>query len=180
MQYTEPDNQQKVWYVMRSLYRTELRTQALLQKAGIRSFIPVKETIVTSGGRRKRAKVPSVSNLIFVHSTQKELSPFTGADSRFQYTFRRGGLSNEPLIVPERQMEDFIRVCETAGRPLYFSPGEVNLAKGTRIRIIGGPLNGCEGILLKVSGARAKRLVVSIQDTLSVAAEVSPDLIEVI
>ena len=104
MQYTEPDNQQKVWYVMRSLYRTEFRTQALLQKAGIRSFIPVKETIVTSGGRRKRAKVPSVSNLIFVHSTQKELSPFTGADSRFQYTFRRGGLSNEPLIVPERQM----------------------------------------------------------------------------
>ena len=80
----------------------------------------------------------------------------------------------------KRQMEDFIRVCENAGRPLYFSPGEVNLAKGTRIRIIGGPLNGCEGILLKVSGARAKRLVVSIQDTLSVAAEVSPDLIEVI
>lgn len=180
MQYTEPDNQQKVWYVMRSLYRTELRTQALLQKAGIRSFIPVKETIVTSGGRRKRAKVPSVSNLIFVHSTQKELRPFTSSDSRFQYTFKKGGIQNEPIIVPDNQMDDFIRICENTSRPLYFSPDEINLAKGTRIRIIGGPLNGCEGILLKVSGARAKRLVVSIQDTLSVAAEVSPDLIEVI
>ena len=46
MQYTEQDSQQKVWYVMRALYRTELKTQALLKNAGIQSFIPVKETII--------------------------------------------------------------------------------------------------------------------------------------
>ena len=101
-------------------------------------------------------------------------------DSKFQFIYKKGGMENEPIIVPEKQMEDFINACEHSEKPLYFRPDELNLAKGTKIRIIGGLLNGTEGTLLKVSGARSKRLVVSIPGTLNVAVEVSPDLIEVI
>ena len=89
-------------------------------------------------------------------------------------------MSNEPLIVPDKQMNDFIRACSHSERPLYFSPGELKLEKGTRVRIIGGPLDSCEGVLMKVSGARSKRLVVSIPGTMNVAVEISPELIEII
>lgn len=180
MLYSEPDNQQEVWYAMRALYRTELKTQARLNEAGIETFIPIKETIATIRGRKKKVKIPAISNLIFVHSTQRRLAAFTAEDGKFQYTFKRGGMSNEPLIVPDKQMNDFIRACSHSERPLYFSPGELKLEKGTRVRIIGGPLDSCEGVLMKVSGARSKRLVVSIPGTMNVAVEISPELIEII
>ena len=180
MLYSEPDNQQEVWYAMRALYRTELKTQARLNEAGIETFIPIKETIATIRGRKKKVKIPAISNLIFVHSTQRRLAAFTAEDGKFQYTFKRGGMSNEPLIVPDKQMNDFIRACSHSERPLYFSPGDLKLEKGTRVRIIGGPLDSCEGVLMKVSGARSKRLVVSIPGTMNVAVEISPELIEII
>ena len=165
---------------MRALYRTELKTQARLNEAGIETFIPIKETITTIRGRKKKVKIPAISNLIFVHSTQRRLAAFTAEDGKFQYTFKRGGMSNEPLIVPDKQMNDFIRAYSHSERPLYFSPGELKLEKGTRVRIIGGPLDSCEGVLMKVSGARSKRLVVSIPGTMNVAVEISPELIEII
>lgn len=181
MFYSEREDQKDQWYVMRALYRTELQMKTRLDEAGIRCFIPIKETIVTTrGGRKKRMKVPAVSNLIFVNSTQKRLSPFTDQDSRFQYIYKRGGMSNEPLIVPDKQMEDFIKACENSEHPLYFAPDELNLARGTKVRIVGGPLDGSEGILMKVSGARARRLVISIPSAMNVAVEISPDLIEII
>lgn len=180
MLYSEPDNQKEVWYVMRALYRTELKTQSRLNEAGIETYIPIKETVTTVRGRKRKVKIPAVSNLIFVRSTQKRLAPFTAGDGRFQYTFKKGGMSNEPLIVPDKQMNDFIRACTRSERPLYFSPGELKLEKGTRVRIIGGPLDSCEGVLLKVSGARSRRLVVSIPGAMNVAVEVSPELIEII
>lgn len=180
MYCSEKTEQEKVWYAMRALYRTEFKTQSVLTDAGIRTFLPVKETIITRQGRRRKAKVPAVSSLIFVHSTEPELSPFTARDSKFQFIFRRGGKANEPLVVPERQMENFIRVCELSEKHQFYSPEELNLARGTRIRIIGGVLDGTEGTLLKVSGARSRKLVVSIPGTINVAVEVSPDLIEII
>ena len=180
MLYSEHKDQKNLWYVMRALYRAELKTQSRLNESGIRSFVPTKETIVMSRGRKKKARIPVVSNLIFVHSTQKQLAPVMKLDSKFQFIYKKGGMENEPIIVPEKQMEDFINACEHSEKPLYFRPDELNLAKGTKIRIIGGLLNGTEGTLLKVSGARSKRLVVSIPGTLNVAVEVSPDLIEVI
>lgn len=89
-------------------------------------------------------------------------------------------MSNEPIIVPDKQMEDFIKACENSSKPLYFMPGELNLAKGTRVKIAEGPLEGCEGILMKVAGARSRRLVISIPSAMNVAVEVTSDLIEII
>ena len=64
---------------------------------------------------------------------------------------------------------------------LYFQPGEVNLTKGTKVRITGGELEGQEGIFVKVKGARDRRVVIAIQGVIAVAmATIHPDLIEVI
>ena len=180
MLYSEPDNQKEVWYVMRALYRTELKTQSRLNEAGIETYIPIKETVTTVRGRKRKVKIPAVSNLIFVRSTQKRLAPFTAGDGRFQYTFKKGGMSNEPLIVPDKQMNDFIRACTRSERPLYFSPGELKLEKGTRVRIIGGPLDGYEGRLQKLQGSRVKRLFVELPGLLTAAVEVEPEYIQLV
>ena len=64
---------------------------------------------------------------------------------------------------------------------LYFQPDELNLSKGTRVRIIGGDFEGQEGLFLKVKGARDRRVVIEIQGVIAVAmATIHSDLIEVI
>ena len=58
---------------------------------------------------------------------------------------------------------------------------EVNLTKGTRVRIHGGQFNGLEGTFVKVKGARDKRVVVDISGVIVVATcTLKCDLVEVI
>lgn len=56
MLYSEQDDQKNVWYAMRALYRTEIQTKALLEEAGIKCFVPLKETIVTTRGGQEKEK----------------------------------------------------------------------------------------------------------------------------
>ena len=84
------------------------------------------------------------------------------------------------MVVRDEDMQNFIRAIEAYEKPLYFKPSELNLERGTHVRVIGGVLNGMTGVYLKVKGARSKRLVVIIPDTLAVAVDVQADLIEVI
>ena len=64
---------------------------------------------------------------------------------------------------------------------IYFQPEELNLSKGTKVRITGGDFEGQEGVFLKVKGARDRRVVIAIQGIIAVAmATIHPDLIEVI
>lgn len=170
----------KVWFVMRSIFKTELRTKAKLDEAGIRVFIPMSCHVKIVNGRKCKIQTPIIRNLLFVYSDEKTLAPFLAADSKFQYTYRRGGRENEPLVVPDNQMEQFINAVEKSGHPLYFTPAELSVAKGTKIRIIGGPFDGTVGLFMKVRGARTKRLVIEIPDAVAVAVDVNPDVIEVL
>ena len=74
-------------------------------------------------------------------------------------------------------MQRFIAVAGTYNdHLLYFQPEELNLSKGTKVRITGGDFEGQEGVFLKVKGA-----VIAIQGIIAVAmATIHPDLIEVI
>jgi transcription antitermination factor NusG len=90
--------------------------------------------------------------------------------------------SREKIIVSDEQMKHFIVVASLHTEKLiYLKPEEINLKKGTPVRIIGGPFDGVEGIFIKVKGARSRRVVVLIQGVTAVATtEIEPDLIEVI
>ena len=90
--------------------------------------------------------------------------------------------SGEKIIIPDNEMRRFIAVAGTySDQLLYFQPEEVNLSKGTKVRITGGDFEGQEGIFLKVKGARDRRVVIEIQGVIAVAmATIHPELIEVI
>ena len=90
--------------------------------------------------------------------------------------------NGEKIIVPDEQMRRFIAVAGTYDEQIiFFSPDEVNLRKGTKVRITGGQFEGYEGVFVKVKGSRDRRVVISLQGILALAmATLSPDLIEVI
>ena len=168
------------WYVLRFLYRDQPRVRDRMAQDGIKIYTPTKLVVVKRHGRNIKMQVPILRDLLFACSTRLRLDPYVLACPTLQYRYRVGGKYCEPLVVPQRQMDDFIAAVESSENPLYFAPDEIDLTRGTRVRIIGGPMDGRECVLLKVKGARSRRLIVEIPETLYAAVEVQPDLVEII
>lgn len=167
-----------LWYAMRATYRRELDAMHRLKEAGMGCFIPMQYHFRLKRGRRVRELVPAVRNLLFVHALPSELKRMKLELPYLQYiTDTR---SHEKIIIPDVQMQRFIAVAGTYDdQLLYFQPGELNLAKGTRVRITGGEFAGYEGTFLKVKGARDRRVVIAVEGIIAVAlAVIHPDLIE--
>ena len=170
----------EVWFAMRATYRRELEAMHLLEKANFGCFIPMQYKISIRRGRKVRALVPVIRNLVFVHARPSEVQRFKSQITYLQYiTDTRSG---QKIIIPDHDMQRFIAVAGTYNdHLLYFQPEELNLSKGTKVRITGGDFEGQEGVFLKVKGVRDRRVVIAIQGIIAVAlATIHPDLIEVI
>lgn len=166
------------WYAMRATYRRELDAMSRLKSASLGCFIPMQYHFRLRHGRRVKELVPVVRNLLFVHARPAELRRVKEEIPYLQYiTDTR---SHEKIIVPDAQMRHFIAAAGTYNdQLLYFRPEEVNLAKGTRVRVTGGDFAGREGVFVKVKGARDRRVVIAIEGVIAVAlATIHPDLIE--
>ena len=172
----------KVWFAMRALFNHEMKIKAILDAEGVENFLPTRTVVKTVAGKKARVDVPAVSNLIFVRSTEIELKHLVESYRYFQFTYLRGCVSNQPLVVPDKQMYDFIAVANTAStnRVIYFTVDELAISKGTRIRIHGGALDGVEAVFMKVKGVRSKCIVVNLNGIATIAADVHPDLVEVL
>lgn len=176
----EADKDSEIWYAMRATYRREPDAMRLLKKENLGCFIPMQYKISIKKGKKVRALVPVVHNLLFVHARPSELKRVKSQVAYLQYiTDTRSG---QKIIIPDNEMQRFIAVAGNySDHLLYFQPDELNLSKGTKVRITGGDFEGQEGIFLKVKGARDRRVVVEIQGVIAFAmATIHPDLIEVI
>ena len=174
------DKETEVWFAMRATYRRELEAMHLLEKANLGCFSPMQYKISIRRGRKVRALVPVIRNLVFVHARPSEVQRFKSQITYLQYiTDTRSG---QKIVIPDHDMQRFIAVAGTYNdHLLYFQPEELNLSKGTKVRITGGDFEGQEGVFLKVKGARDRRVVIAIQGIIAVAmAPIHPDLIEVI
>ena len=169
------------WFAMSATFRRELKARALLDDAGIECFIPMKYMAVTKrNGRKAKELVPAVHNLIFVHADKEQIQDIKKDIPWLQWLTRSSDGRNVPIVVPDRDMEQFIQVTRDSNEKLvYLRPDEIDLRKGTPIRILGGPFNGIEGTFIKIQGHRNRRVVVMLKNIIGVAmAEVTPDLIE--
>lgn len=152
------------WFPMRVTYNRELRAKASFDRLGIENFIPMRYELVMVGGERRRRLVPGIHNLIFVRSTRSHLSVLKHTDESLlplRYIMRRSvstSAAPEILTVPDREMDNFIRVC-TAGTDIEYLRYDPFLDKpGQRVRIIEGPFAGVEGIVKRIR--KNKQIVV--------------------
>lgn len=168
------------WFAMRVTYRRELKAKKNLDAEGIENYIPMRWSSRIRHGRKVRELVPVVRGLVFVRTVLSDIQRVKQKMPYLQYIVDRR--SGTKIVVPEDQMKLFIAVTGTYDdKLLWFGEDEVNLAAGTRVRIIAGEFEGYEGIFLKVKGARDKRVVIAIEGVIAVAlATITPELIEVI
>ncbi|MBQ5891043.1 MAG: UpxY family transcription antiterminator [Bacteroidales bacterium] len=171
-----------LWYAMRVPYRNELKVQLKLQEKGIETFIPKRKKIVKKRGKISYELLPAVNNLIFVHSSLSNIKDLKQEILNLQYLVNKSENKSVKIVVRDNEMQSFIKAVENLEEEItYLSPEEINIDKGTRVRIIGGNFDGVEGIFVKVKGKRNKKVVVMLDKLLAVViAEVDSDLIEVI
>ncbi len=173
-----------LWFVLRDLSRSNARMPGykLLEKEGIRSFVPMRYVIRKKGGRNTRVQEPVVGSLVFAYSNKGILDPLTRKYRTLQYRYMYGRTIDDPMIVPRNEMERFIHAVESSySEPIYYSMEEITPDKcGREVRIIGGELDGYTGRLLRMRGSRVKRLIVELPGFFAAGVEVRPEYIRFI
>ena len=180
---SESENMTVCWFAMRDLKRSNAKLPAwkLLKSKGFEVFTPFKWRLRTlRNGTKRREKVPYMQDLLFVRSTRCELDPIVGKTPTLQYRFVFGSWC-EPMIVRNADMERFIAAVSSSESALYYRPDEITPAMcGRSVRIVGGPLDGYEGKLLKIRGLRIKRLLIELPNLLTVGVEVNPEYVQLL
>ena len=175
------DSKDIFWYVLFAAKGRAVIIKQYLEKANIECFFPLyhKEKRIRNSERTQPTLEPILGNLVFVKSSRECLSPHlrelrewfsTTNDLYYRY---RDGEERKIIVVPETHMQNFIAVTSRSKeRIIYLSNEEVNFAKGTRVRVIGGIFAGVEGIFMKIKGS--SRVVVSLPNLFSVATAFIP------
>jgi len=169
------------WFVLFAANGKAAKISDYLKSTDIEYFYPLfyQERRIRKSERTKRFLQPIFRNLLFVKSTKSKLDPILreiklefGITSDLYYRYRDGE-ERKIIVVPAAEMQNFIAVVGAIEEPIiYFSNEDVNLAKGTRVRINGGVFEGVEGIFMRVKGDR--RVVVSLPNLFSVAIAFVP------
>ncbi len=169
------------WYVMRA-YRKENLAEARLQEIGTVEYYLPKHTILQMNhGRRICRQVPVIPSIIFIHACRNDILQLKRQYNFLQFSVWKTKEGCKFLTVPEKEMNDFIRISSAREAQVrFYRPGEIDLKKGTRVRLIGGTFDGAEGIYLRAVGRRGAQFIVEIPDMLAASVSVSPELIQII
>ncbi len=169
------------WFVMRA-YKCEKQAEEKLNgKDGLEYFIAKHYVIRVYHGVKSKRLVPVIPSLVFVHARHDQIVDFKKRYNFLQFAMWEKRIGQEYIVVPDDQMDSFIKVASRHEKNVtYYKPDEIDLKKGTRVRIHGGELDGVEGVFVRVQGKRNRRVVVLLDGIMAVATEVHPDLIEAI
>ena len=161
------------WYAVHTRSNFEQRVAAELAAKGLESFLPATQEIHNWKDRKKLVEIPVFPGYVFARF------PDSGA-ARVQVLRTSGavrilGTSTAIEPVPEVEIES-IRQLLRSTVPFFAHPF---LREGALVRVRRGPLQGVEGLLLRVKNQG--RLVLSVQMLAqSVATEVDIDAVEVL
>ena len=168
----------KIWFPMRVTYQREMKVKAELDRLEIESFIPMTYKVVDADtDQPHRELVPAINNLIFVRSTQERISYLKSSNEALEpLRYMMDYTAQQPhtiITVPDRQMENFMRVASRTDDSVMFLDDDSVVGKeGKRVEIISGAFEGVTGVIRRVK--RCKRVVVEIERVASVAIAFVP------
>ena len=178
---TEVCGDPKIWFPMRVTYQREMKVKAELDRLEIENFIPMKYRFTESRKQGdtelRRELVPAINNLIFVHSTKERISELKVSNELLEplrYMIdQTAGEAHTIMTVPDKQMENFMRVASVTDDSVMFLDETTIVGKeGKRVEIMGGPFEGVTGVIRRVK--RCKRVVVELEGIACVAIAFVP------
>ena len=134
------------WYVARTRHGAEIGVRNRLSVLGVEHFVPTRKRKASRG---RTAEEPLLTCLVFLKATRSQaldLIHFQGVKADYMFDCA----TRQMMVVPEKQMEDFIRVFEVSLEEggLVDKP----LSVGEKVRVTQGVLKGVEGYVLELQG----------------------------
>lgn len=178
--HNDMPQEQIQWWAMSAVFNRSIKMKSILDLRHIENFVPLHQVVTLKGTRKIKKLSPIIANLIFIHTDKETIKSLKGEFEYLQYLTNKDGEKRTPIIVPERQMTDFITVAGSQEEKLiYLDSAELNLQQGCKVRITSGTFAGVEGQFMKVKGARDRRVVVAIDGVAAVATtSIPPQFIE--
>lgn len=134
------------WYVARTRHGAEIGVRNRLSALGVEHFVPTRKRKASRG---RTAEEPLLTCLVFLKATRSQaldLIHFQGVKADYMFDCA----THQMMVVPEKQMEDFIRVFQVSLEEggLMDKP----LSVGEKVRVTHGVLKGVEGYVLELQG----------------------------
>lgn len=180
-QYISGEDTQVAWYVLSAIYKKEMVVRDELRVRGFETYLPLHYEL-TRGRHPRRLLRPAISALVFVKATYQQLLEYKATTRYSPYIYlrtTRQGNNWVPIVVSERDMQNFIRVTSLEEVGLeYFRPEELRLEKGEKVKIMDGVFAGIVGEVVKLPHKRGDYLVVEIAGVTTVAARLKPAFVQ--
>ena len=139
---------QKYWFAARTRDKQEFAVRKSLdklkseEKLDLDYYLPTRIVISQLKYRRKRSEVPVIRNLIFICATKQTASDISNVYN-VQLFYMKDLFTHSMLVVPDKQMEDFMFVMD-------LNPDGVNFdnepfAIGDKVKVVKGDFSGIEG-----------------------------------
>ena len=158
-----------------------MKMEMALTAEGLQCFVPKRMRLRTTLRGTRVETYPVVEYYIFVRAEYQAIRAFKNKGYKLQFISAIGTKTHATMKVPDKEMEDFIRVStQEDERVKIYRADEIEIPQGQRIRICGGSLQGVEGPLVRFKGIRDKRLVVTIPGIMAVSTPVENTFIQLL
>lgn len=172
------DTKKTQWFVLKTIFCREQIVEKHLTEQSIECFIPMKYKIIVRGEQRKRILEPAIHNIVFVNSTRALLDDYIIQKGEFySVQYMRDLVTNDPIIIPQQQMTNFMLVAGTYFDDLiYLNDSFEKFAYHEKVQVTGGILEGMEGHVVRIR--KDRKVVVSIYGVVAVAVSgIHPSLL---
>ena len=140
------------WYVAYTRTCQERRAAEILSGLGIESYVPIQKEVRQWSDRRKVVDKLVIPHIIFLHCDDYKRDWILRNIPQIPRCMAQQRDPFEPAFVPDDQMETFRRFVECGSYKVNISSEP--LEAGDTVRVVSGPLAGCECELMKVSDQR--------------------------
>ncbi|NDV64974.1 UpxY family transcription antiterminator [Bacteroides sp. 224] len=165
--------QQEFWFAARTRRDQEFAVRDALKKLNVEYFLPTRKIVRELKYRRKMVEVPVIRNVIFVRAT-KDRACSIANDYGVQLFYMKDLSTHSMLVVPDRQMKDFMFVMDIA--PDGVSVETEPFTVGEKVRVVKGDFCGIEGELMSI--ANKTHVMIRIPQVMAVTVRVPKRFVE--
>ena len=160
----------KSWYVFRASYGREDKAADFLINDGTYIYIAKKYVEGYVHGKRRRYLQTLIPSLLFAYTSEEKAEEYinnTPAISFLTYYYNHfktvNGQKNPPLIIPNNEMNSFVKATINKNEHLLFvEPSQCHYKSGEMVKVIEGAFKGVVGKVARISGQQ--RVVISLSN----------------
>lgn len=158
--HLKPNSHSTTWSYL-FLHHTRVERMAVALSVHFPTYVHTTTTYLRTRKRVTAVERPTVSGLLFIQGDPNAIAAFLRQEFPGHYLVRNCA-TGQVAVIPDSQMQPFMRLSTLDAQRLRFLPHGLDYyAEGhPLVRIVGGPLHGLEGYILRI--ARDRRLVLAI------------------